>query len=61
MALEDVVEVQCPYCMERIEVVVEPGDTGRMVQDCDVCCRPLQLTVERDEQGQPQVMVGRAQ
>lgn len=61
MALDDVVQVQCPYCMEQLEVVVEPDDAGRMVQDCDVCCRPWEMSVERDDDGNPHVMVTRAQ
>jgi hypothetical protein len=32
-----------------------------MVQDCDVCCRPWQLFVERDEDGRLYVGVERAQ
>jgi hypothetical protein len=32
------IEVQCPYCGERVEIAVEPDVWGSMVQDCEVCC-----------------------
>nr|WP_139559481.1 CPXCG motif-containing cysteine-rich protein [Methylotetracoccus oryzae] len=38
--------IQCPYCGERIEVVVDcsVGD-HEYVEDCSVCCRPITLSV----------------
>jgi len=34
----------CPYCGERIEVIVDDsaGDQ-RYIEDCQVCCRPIEL------------------
>lgn len=58
--MDDDVTVQCPYCLETLEVWIEPEARGRMVQDCDVCCRPWELYVERDEDGAPRVTVSRA-
>ena len=43
----DTVRVQCPYCHEFVEIVLEPDLDGSMVWDCEVCCRPWQLTVLR--------------
>lgn len=54
-------EVQCPYCLEWIELWVDPETRGAMVQDCDVCCRPWNVHVDRDEEGELQVSVSRAQ
>lgn len=45
---EDVVTVQCPYCRERIELYVDPDTTGAFVEDCEVCCRPWQVTAWRE-------------
>lgn len=45
------VEVSCPYCGERIEVYLDPESVGEMVHDCEVCCNPWRLLVERDEEG----------
>jgi hypothetical protein len=45
--------VQCPYCGEDVELIVDPGGGAvqRYVEDCEVCCRPLQLTVSWDDDG----------
>lgn len=40
-------DVDCPYCGERGTVVVDPlgGSNQQYVQDCEVCCRPWDVTV----------------
>ena len=53
----DVVTIQCPYCFEDVEIDIDPETEGVMVQDCEVCCRPWQLTVTRDDNGEPSVTV----
>jgi hypothetical protein len=45
---EDVVTVQCPYCRERVQLYVDPDTTGTFVEDCEVCCRPWQVTAWRE-------------
>ena len=60
-AMEDIALVLCPYCFEQIEVYVDPETTGSLVEDCEVCCRPWQLTVALGEDGEPLVQVTRAQ
>jgi len=57
--MEDTARVQCPYCFEWVEVVVEPGSAGTMVQDCEVCCNPWQMTVTRRRDGRTDVRVER--
>lgn len=60
--MNDVALVRCPYCYEELELYVDPDTRGRFVQDCDVCCRPWQVFVERDEEtGEPLVQLARAQ
>ena len=60
--MSDTVEVVCPYCYESLELWIDPETEGSFVQDCDVCCRPWQVTVSRDEEtGQVQAHVDRAQ
>lgn len=36
----------CPYCGERIDVFVDisAGDQT-YIEDCFVCCRPIQMTI----------------
>lgn len=55
----DELQVFCPYCGEVNEVQVEFPFRGDMVQDCWVCCRPIHLSVHRDEWGDPQVTAER--
>ena len=45
--------VSCAYCGETFEIAVDPGGGASQayVEDCEVCCRPLQLTVWWDETG----------
>jgi hypothetical protein len=41
--------VACPYCGESIEIVVdESAGAAAYVEDCPVCCRPMQVDVEVD-------------
>jgi Cysteine-rich CPXCG len=55
----DRLEVQCPYCGERVEIAIEADVWGSLVQDCEVCCNPWQVTVTRDRYGDPEVRVER--
>jgi hypothetical protein len=50
-------EIQCPACGEWSELTLDPDSSGRMIEDCPVCCRPWQLDVAWDEDGEPQVRV----
>jgi hypothetical protein len=44
------VEVECPYCGETFDVRVDPGEEGQsLVQDCQVCCKPVQLSVDIED------------
>ncbi len=43
----------CPYCGEPnlFEADLEAGSRQRYVQDCHVCCRPIDVTVTADANG----------
>lgn len=44
--------VQCPYCWQDIELLVDCSvDRQTYVEDCEVCCRPILLDVQVDEDG----------
>lgn len=54
--LQHFVDIQCPYCGEWIGIVVDASvDEQSYVEDCQVCCRPIQLDVRLDEDGSPDV------
>jgi hypothetical protein len=57
----DDVRVQCPYCFQIIDLALDPETRGVAIQDCEVCCRPWQLTVKRGKRtGKLRVRVERA-
>jgi Cysteine-rich CPXCG len=42
--------IDCPYCGERIEIVVDGSvPDAEYVEDCEVCCRPMMITVTVDD------------
>ena len=47
--MDDTHLVTCPYCGEEIEIYVEPDVRGSYVQDCEVCCNPWTVRVERED------------
>ena len=51
--------VSCAFCGEEIEIEIDPSASRRQryVEDCQVCCRPLVITVVFDEFGQATVSV----
>ncbi len=49
---EEFVAVQCPYCGERLETRVDlTNDEPSYIEDCQVCCRPIEFSVEREDGG----------
>ena len=41
--------IQCPYCGETIEVLVdESAGEQQYIEDCSVCCRPIEIAVTVD-------------
>lgn len=51
--------VHCPYCGEAVEIVLDPGSGPRQryVEDCEVCCRPWELSVAYGGDGSAEVQV----
>jgi hypothetical protein len=59
--MNDIAQLNCPYCFEIVEVYVDPQSEGELIRDCDVCCRPWVLQVSRGPDGELFVRVSRAQ
>ena len=52
LAPEEFVAVLCPYCGERLETRVDlTADEPSYVEDCEVCCRPIEFHIVRDQGG----------
>ena len=50
--------IQCPYCGETITVLVDCSISQQnYIEDCQVCCRPINFDVSINFDGEPQVMV----
>jgi Cysteine-rich CPXCG len=48
----DEAKVSCPYCGETIVLEVEAADfQQRYVEDCPVCCRPIEVHAALDAAG----------
>jgi hypothetical protein len=60
MSLQDEVEIECPYCGERITLLVDCSvGSQEYIEDCQVCCQPINLCITIDEEGPPQIEVRR--
>jgi Cysteine-rich CPXCG len=52
LAPEEFLAVRCPYCGERLDVRVDlTAQEDSYIEDCQVCCRPIEFQVEREESG----------
>jgi hypothetical protein len=44
--------VTCPYCGERFETPVDTSaGSARYVEDCQICCQPIDFSLEVDHEG----------
>ncbi|HWG75470.1 MAG TPA: CPXCG motif-containing cysteine-rich protein [Steroidobacteraceae bacterium] len=44
--------VQCPYCGEGFETLVDlSAGSADYIEDCQVCCRPIQFHLKVDHEG----------
>ncbi|HED35940.1 MAG TPA: CPXCG motif-containing cysteine-rich protein [Gammaproteobacteria bacterium] len=51
-------EIQCPYCWEMIDVIIDDcGEDQQYIEDCQVCCRPINFHITINEDLQPQLRV----
>lgn len=54
------VDVQCPYCGEWISLVAdESAGSQRYTEDCQVCCQPMVVIVDIDDDGSASMQVRR--
>ena len=36
----------CPYCWEEISMLLDPSVSTTYIEDCEVCCNPIKVTVD---------------
>ena len=53
--------ILCPYCGEAIDLEIDEGGghAQDLIEDCAVCCRPMRVVVQVDEDGEPTVGIYR--
>ena len=45
-------QIQCPYCGESIDVLIDCSiEQQNYIEDCQVCCRPINFDVYVDYDG----------
>jgi endogenous inhibitor of DNA gyrase (YacG/DUF329 family) len=49
----DDMRVECPYCGEGFDTLVDcSAGSQRYIEDCPVCCRPIEFEVEVEVDGE---------
>jgi transcription elongation factor Elf1 len=47
------ITIQCPYCGESYETVVDlSAGSQHYVEDCAVCCRPIEIALRVGDDGE---------
>ena len=50
--------VNCPYCGESLDVLLDPQEVGQQyIEDCQVCCKPITFDLALDDNGEVAVSV----
>ena len=51
-------DIECPHCGEVISLLLDTSaGSQRYIEDCHVCCRPITVVLDVDEDGEPLVRV----
>ena len=44
---------QCPYCWEQFTLLIDGSvESQEYIEDCEVCCRPIDFAIDIDEEDQ---------
>ena len=53
MNMSDTVVIHCPYCGKSYETAVDPSSgSQRYIEDCAICCRPIEIVMRVDDDGE---------
>jgi hypothetical protein len=51
--MTEMITIQCPYCGESYETVVDlSAGSQHYVEDCAVCCRPIEIALRVGDDGE---------
>ena len=49
-------QVQCPYCWESFVLLVDGSiESQEYIEDCEICCRPIDFSIQMGEEDQARV------
>jgi transposase-like protein len=49
----ETIAIHCPYCGESYQTVVDlSAGSQRYIEDCAVCCRPIEITLQVGDDGE---------
>jgi hypothetical protein len=52
--------IQCPYCGEPFETQIDSSaGSASYIEDCQVCCRPIEISLEVGADGEPSSVTAR--
>lgn len=58
MLLQELVTSECPYCGQAIELLIDSTvEEQSYIEDCQVCCQPMIISVAVDGSGISEVSV----
>lgn len=51
--------ISCPYCNEHNEILLDhsAGENQQYIEDCQICCQPMVITVFQNSEGEIEVEV----
>ena len=53
--------ISCPYCAEPMSIVIDLSAGGQSyIEDCQICCQPMEIAFETDGETIEMLHVGRA-
>ena len=56
MSLLQETVISCPYCGETITILVDDSiQEQQYIEDCQVCCRPINLSIAIDLDGEVEI------
>jgi hypothetical protein len=49
----DTIRIRCPFCGEAFEAMVDASaGAAEYVEDCPVCCRPIEMRLQVGQDGE---------
>ena len=51
--MNDALSIECPHCGETFTLAFDASEgSATFTADCEVCCRPMTVSVQIDEDGE---------